>query len=144
LAKNALANVASGTSAALLAIILPPILVRTLSRDIYSTWALILQIGAYTGLLNFGIQVAIGRFVAHYDEMGETSTRDQLISTAWMSVPFSLLVWWILYCILAYCPWVNFASCSVGLAGLFFLLWHRVLTTEEQTWKSRVQEGRAK
>lgn len=83
LAKNALANVASGTSAAILAIVLPPILVRHLDKTVYSTWALILQIGAYTALLNFGIQVAVGRFVAHYGETGEYERRDQLVSTAW-------------------------------------------------------------
>jgi O-antigen/teichoic acid export membrane protein len=86
LLKNALANVASGTSAALLAVVLPPILLKYLSRDIYAVWALILQVGAYTGLLNFGIQVAVGRFVAHYETTGETERRDALVSTAWVSL----------------------------------------------------------
>ncbi len=81
--RNALANVASGASAALLAIVLPPVLVRALSAEVYATWALILQIGAYTALLNFGIQTAVGRFVARYDETGETGRRDELVSTAW-------------------------------------------------------------
>jgi O-antigen/teichoic acid export membrane protein len=86
LLKNALANVASGTSAALLAVVLPPILLKYLSQDIYAVWALILQVGAYTGLLNFGIQVAVGRFVAHYEATGETDQRDALVSTAWVGL----------------------------------------------------------
>jgi O-antigen/teichoic acid export membrane protein len=86
LLKNALANVASGTSAALLAVVLPPILLKSLSAEIYGVWALILQVGAYTGLLNFGIQVAVGRFVAHYETTGELDQRDALVSTAWLSL----------------------------------------------------------
>ncbi|WP_243295648.1 lipopolysaccharide biosynthesis protein [Geothrix mesophila] len=92
LLKNAVANVASGTSAALLAVVLPPILLKYLSRDIYAVWALILQVGAYTGLLNFGLQVAVGRFVAHYETTGETDRRDALVSTAWVSLALAGLV----------------------------------------------------
>jgi O-antigen/teichoic acid export membrane protein len=92
LLKNALANVASGTSAALLSVVLPPILLKYLSRDVYAVWVLILQVGAYTGLLNFGIQVAVGRFVAHYETTGETDRRDALVSTAWVSLGLAGLV----------------------------------------------------
>lgn len=81
--KNAVANIASGASGAILAVVLPPILVRTLDRDTYSTWVLILQIGAYAGLLNFGLQTAVGRFVAHARESGDEEQRDRILSTAW-------------------------------------------------------------
>lgn len=82
LIKNAIANVASGTSAALLAVVLPPILIKFLSKEIYGVWALILQVGAYTAILNLGIQTAVGRFVAHYETTGETENRDRIVSTA--------------------------------------------------------------
>lgn len=92
LLKNVVANVASGTSAALLAVVLPPILLKYLSPDVYAVWVLILQVGAYTGLLNFGIQVAVGRFVAHYETTGEIDRRDALVSTAWVSLGLAGLV----------------------------------------------------
>lgn len=92
LIKNAIANVGSGTAAALLAVILPPVLLRYLSKDIYSVWALILQVGAYTGLLNFGLQVAVGRFVAHYETTGDVDSRDGVVSAAWVSLILASLV----------------------------------------------------
>jgi O-antigen/teichoic acid export membrane protein len=82
LLKNAAANVARGGAAALVAIVLPPFLTRLMSRDSYGTWALVLQLSAYIGYLDFGIQTAIGRFVAHANERGDTEHRDRIVSTA--------------------------------------------------------------
>jgi len=84
--KNAIANLASGSSGALLAIVLPPILLRYLSREAYAIWTLVLQVGTYTGFLTFGVQVAVGRYVAHYESTGEEQRRDELISTAWVGL----------------------------------------------------------
>ncbi|MCU1297264.1 MAG: rane protein involved in the export of O-antigen and teichoic acid [Acidobacteriaceae bacterium] len=82
LVKNAIANVARGSSSALVAIALPPFLTRSMSPDAYGTWALILQISAYVGYLDFGIQTAVGRFVAHATEKGDAESRDSLVSTS--------------------------------------------------------------
>lgn len=82
LVKNAVANVARGTSAALVAIALPPFLTRMMSADAYGAWALILQVSAYMGYLDFGIQTAVGRFVAYATERGETELRNAIVSTA--------------------------------------------------------------
>jgi O-antigen/teichoic acid export membrane protein len=101
--KNAFANLCRGGAAALVALLLPPFLTRILSKDAYGTWLLILQLSTYVSLLDFGIQTAVGRFVAHHNELGEFQERDGIVSTAlailigsgigyWRSFDFSLAV----------------------------------------------------
>jgi O-antigen/teichoic acid export membrane protein len=82
LAKNAFANVARGSSAALVALILPPFLVRSLSTDEFGIWILVLQLSAYTNFLDFGLQTAVGRFVAYTNELKDINRRNTIISTA--------------------------------------------------------------
>src|SRR5258706_13573902 len=82
LLKNAAANVVRGGAAAIVAIILPPFLTRLMNPESYGTWALVLQLSAYIGYLDFGIQTAIGRFVAHANERGDTEHRNRIVSTA--------------------------------------------------------------
>ena len=38
-----------------------------MSADSYGAWSLVLQLSAYVGYFDFGIQTAVGRFVAHAD-----------------------------------------------------------------------------
>ena len=66
----------------MVAIILPPFLTRLMSADSYGAWALVLQLSAYVGYLDFGIQTAVGRFVAHANEMRNAEYRDRIVSTA--------------------------------------------------------------
>jgi O-antigen/teichoic acid export membrane protein len=80
--KNAFANLCRGGAAALVALLLPPFLTRILSKDAYGTWLLILQLSTYVSLLDFGIQTAVGRFVAHHNELEEFQERDSIVSTA--------------------------------------------------------------
>jgi O-antigen/teichoic acid export membrane protein len=80
--KNAFANLCRGGAAALVAILLPPFLTRILSKDAYGTWLLILQLSTYVSLLDFGIQTAVGRFIAHHNELEEFQERDSIVSTA--------------------------------------------------------------
>src|SRR5882757_7755369 len=86
LLKNATANVARGSAAAMVAVILPPFLVRLMSPDSYSAWSLILQLSAYVGYLDFGIQTAVGRFVAHANEKGDPERRDVIVSTSFAAL----------------------------------------------------------
>jgi O-antigen/teichoic acid export membrane protein len=65
-----------------LALILPVFLVRNLSTETYSTWAILLQLAAYVGFLDFGIQTAVSRFVAHAEERNDVIQRDGIASTA--------------------------------------------------------------
>jgi O-antigen/teichoic acid export membrane protein len=80
--KNAFANLCRGGAVALSMLLLPPFLARILTKDTYGTWLLILQLSAYVSLLDLGIQTVIGRFVAHYNELGDIKKRDSIISSA--------------------------------------------------------------
>ena len=80
--KNAFANVARGSTAALVVVLLPPFLTKSLSVEAYGTWLLILQLSAYVSFLDFGIQTAVGRFVAHTNELQDLKQRDGIVSTA--------------------------------------------------------------
>jgi O-antigen/teichoic acid export membrane protein len=80
--KNAFANLCRGGATALVTLILPPFLTRILSTEAYNTWLLILQLGTYVSLLDFGIQTAVGRYVAHCNELGDKEKRDSVVSTA--------------------------------------------------------------
>jgi O-antigen/teichoic acid export membrane protein len=79
-AKNALSNVVNGVSSAVFAIVLPFFFVRTLTAAEFALWILVLQLGAYVGYLNFGLQVAIGRYVAHALERGDRKFAEQILS----------------------------------------------------------------
>jgi O-antigen/teichoic acid export membrane protein len=80
--KNATANLVRGSASAVVALILPPLLIRSMSPDAFSAWSLILQLSAYVGYLDFGIQTAIARFVAHATERKDAAHRDKIVSTA--------------------------------------------------------------
>ncbi|MEZ2348035.1 hypothetical protein [Terriglobus sp. RCC_193] len=80
--KNATANVVRGSASALVALFLPPFLTRSMSPDAFAAWSLILQMSAYVGYLDFGIQTAIARFIAHDTERKEAQHRDGIVSTA--------------------------------------------------------------
>ncbi len=90
--KNAFANVARGGADALITLLLPPFLTRILPAEKYSTWLLILQIAMYVNLLDFGIRTAIGRFIAHANELKDTNLRDGVISTSLAILSVSGLV----------------------------------------------------
>lgn len=80
--SNAIWNVVNGSSSALVAVIVPPFLTRLLAPDAYGAWAVALQIGAYVGLFGFGIQMAVGRYVAYCDARGDREQRDGIVATA--------------------------------------------------------------
>ncbi len=80
--KNAGANVARGVAAALVALVLPPLLTRSMSPAAYGAWALVLQLSAYIVYLDFGIQTAVGRFVAYGKERADRDYCDRMVSTA--------------------------------------------------------------
>jgi O-antigen/teichoic acid export membrane protein len=80
--KNAGANVARGMAAALVALVLPPLLTRSMSLEAYGAWALILQFSAYIAYLDFGIQTAVGRFVAYANEQSDREYCERIVSTS--------------------------------------------------------------
>ena len=81
-AKNAAANLGRGSVGAILALVLPPILVRHMSAAEYAVWVLVLQTAGYISYLNFGLQTAIGRYVAYANEKNDVEQRNSVFSTA--------------------------------------------------------------
>src|ERR1700741_2409859 len=59
-----------------------------MSKDSFAAWSLVLQVGAYAGYLDFGVQTAVGRFVAHANERQDPDQRDRIVSAAfvWLSI----------------------------------------------------------
>lgn len=92
LIKNAIANVVRGSAAAVVAFILPPFLVRAMTTDEFGVWSLVLQLSAYTAFLDFGVQTAVGRFVAHANELQDHDQRDQIVSTSFALLAGSALL----------------------------------------------------
>ncbi|MBV9850630.1 MAG: hypothetical protein JO250_13235 [Armatimonadetes bacterium] len=82
LIKNAAANLARGGVAALVALLLPPFLVRAMPVERYAVWMLILQLSAYVAYLDFGIQTAVGRFVADAGARQDAAGRDRVVTTS--------------------------------------------------------------
>lgn len=62
--KNGLSNVVNGLASAILTLVLPHFLVNDFSPLEFRIWVLLFQLAAFVGFLNFGVQVAIGRYVA--------------------------------------------------------------------------------
>lgn len=82
LVRNALAHATRVGVSAVAALLLPAVLVRVLSESTYGVWALILQLSAYVAFLDFGVQTAIGRFVANAAELDDRPYRNRIVSTA--------------------------------------------------------------
>src|SRR5277367_4115783 len=98
--KNAIANVARGAAGALVALAVPPFLTRVLPPEKYGAWALVLQLSAYVGYLEFGIQTAVGRFVARGNERADFEHRDRIINTASVMLMVACLLAMILIAVL--------------------------------------------
>lgn len=76
----------------LVSLVLPPFLVHRLSAAEYSAWVLILQLSAYVGLLDFGLQTAIGKFVAEHDAAGDREASHHLVSTSFTILVVAALI----------------------------------------------------
>ena len=55
-----------------------------MSPGVFGAWALVLQLAAYFGYLDFGLQTAVGRFVAYDTESKNLKHRGQVISTSFV------------------------------------------------------------
>jgi O-antigen/teichoic acid export membrane protein len=76
----------------LVSLVLPPFLVHRLSKAEYSAWVLILTLSAYVNLLDFGLQTAIGKFVAEHDAAGDRQASHDLVSTSFSILSIAALL----------------------------------------------------
>lgn len=79
LAWNGLWTVAMTSSGGLIAVLVPPFLARTLTHDEFGAWALALQVASYVLVLGFGLQNAVGRFVALAHGPGTAVSRSGVV-----------------------------------------------------------------
>jgi O-antigen/teichoic acid export membrane protein len=79
--RNASANVVRVGVSILATLILPRLLLGTLSTEAYSVWVLIVQIGLYSSYLNLGISTIVGRSVAFTIETADIEGRNRIVSS---------------------------------------------------------------
>jgi O-antigen/teichoic acid export membrane protein len=92
LIKNAFSNLMRGSAGAVVALLLPPVLVRHMSAESYAVWVLILQVAAYVGYLDLGLQTAVGRSVAFANEKKDPKLRDGIFGTAFAGLSIAALI----------------------------------------------------
>lgn len=100
--KNATANLVRLAGAGIVALLLPPFLVRELPKSTYAAWAVLLQLTLYVGYFDFGIQTAVARFVAHAHELNDAHQRDGVLSTALVMLSGSAILGLALVVVLAW------------------------------------------
>ena len=86
----------------LVSLLLPPFLVHRMAPAEYSAWVLILQLSAYVTYLDFGVQTAIGKFVAEYDALGDRKAAREMVSSAFSLLSIASMAGCILVVVLTY------------------------------------------
>jgi O-antigen/teichoic acid export membrane protein len=66
-AGNSAANATRLAITSLVSIFLPAYLTHHLAQRTYGAWVLILQLSAYVGYLDFGVQTAVSKYIAEYE-----------------------------------------------------------------------------
>jgi O-antigen/teichoic acid export membrane protein len=118
----------------LVSLVLPPFLVHRMPPAEYSAWVLILQLGNYFFLLDFGLQAAVGKFVAEYDASGDRAASHGVVSSSFTilagaaaigSVALGIMVWSVPKLFhqmpAALLPEVRIALLAVGLSSVLAL-----------------------
>jgi O-antigen/teichoic acid export membrane protein len=58
----------------------------------YAVWVLVLQVVAYLGYLDLGLQTAVGRYIAFANEKKDTELRDGIFSTAFAGLSIAAVL----------------------------------------------------
>jgi O-antigen/teichoic acid export membrane protein len=74
-----------------LSLLVPAFLARYLTQPEFSAWMLIVQLAAYTALLNLGIQGATSRYVAFYEARGDRASTSDIVSTAFFTLTLTAI-----------------------------------------------------
>jgi O-antigen/teichoic acid export membrane protein len=126
----------------MVSLVLPPFLVHRMAPAEYSAWVLILQLSAYVNLLDFGLQTAIGKFVAEYEASGDHAASHGVVSTSFTILggaatiacaAIAVMVWSVPRLFhqmpAALVPEVRFALLAVGLSSALALPFSTFLST---------------
>src|SRR5579871_7019173 len=89
--QGSVSNVARVLLSMAVALVLPPLLVHRLAPAEYGAWVLILQCSGYMGLLDFGLQTAVSKFVAEFDALEDCSSSGAILSSSFVLLCFSAL-----------------------------------------------------
>jgi O-antigen/teichoic acid export membrane protein len=100
--KNSLSNVVNGVSSAVFAIVLPYFFVRYFMRTEFGIWILVLQLAAYVNYLNFGLQVAVGRYISHAMEIGDRPMAERIVAAGVQLLSALALVGFVVIAVLAW------------------------------------------
>ena len=90
--KNSVSNASGMVITALIAALMPPFLVHRMTPSVYGAWVLILNLGAFVGYLDFGVQTAVSKFVAEYDALGDHEGCGRCLSTGLVMMGCAALV----------------------------------------------------
>lgn len=119
--KNATASLARAGTAGIVALLLPPLLVRHMTATDYSTWVLVLQCGSYVAYLDFGLQTAVGRYVAYATERKDFTQRNAIFTTAFVALVIVALLSVIL--LLAVIASIRFIFPSIPIEKIPIMQW---------------------
>jgi O-antigen/teichoic acid export membrane protein len=91
--RNVASNWVGYLTNLLIGFLLAPVLVHNLGNVGYGVWALSLQIGAFISVLDFGIRIALMRYIAHHHAKQERDKLDQAFSAGLvMLLPLGTLI----------------------------------------------------
>lgn len=76
LIRNGVANFSRGVATGVVALTLPALLVRFLTPSSFTSWVILIQIATYVTLLEAGLQVSVGKFIAHESAQADARQRD--------------------------------------------------------------------
>ena len=110
IAKNVWLNFLGYAVTLTVAFFVSPFVVHRLGNAAYGIWALIQQLVGYSLLLDFGVRIAVTRFLSQHHVCGDRGAIQRLISTA---------------CVVAFVP-AALIILSGGVAAYFFSDWFAV------------------
>lgn len=86
-----------------------------MSASTYAAWILVLQVVAYLGYLDFGLQTAVGRYIAFADAKQDPDMRDGIFSTALVGLTLAAVAGSILIVLAAACIHLLFPALAISL-----------------------------
>jgi O-antigen/teichoic acid export membrane protein len=119
--KNAIASLGRAGTAGIVALVVPPLLIRHMTATDYAIWVLVLQCGSYIAYLDFGLQTAVGRYFAYATEKQDLQQRDAIFSTAFVALGIVALL--SVFLLLAVVASIRFMFPSVPTENIPAMQW---------------------